>query len=194
MSSSRRRVPRSCPVACAPRPCPVAVRTARPPLRQGAMLGRRVSRLAPPRRIARGGSPLRCAAWQVAHAGSFAGASPCAPHSRAGRGVQSPHPRHSRGPSPTPPAPRHYTRTLPVRRDGDIAPYRYYTRVVRPRRAHPRALPPLARAPSPSPVAARHSPAVAHRRHAPCGQTTTDMGYFEPTLSEPPYVASTFRL
>ena len=53
-----------------------------------------------PRPIARGGSPLRCAAWQVAHAESFAGASPCAPHSRAGRGVRSPHPRHSRGTAP----------------------------------------------------------------------------------------------
>ena len=37
----------------------------------------------------------RCATWQVAHAESFAGASPCAPHSRAGRGVRSP-PRPSR--------------------------------------------------------------------------------------------------
>ena len=42
-----------------------------------------------PRRFARGGSPPRCVAWQVAHAESFAGASPCAPHSRAGRGVRS---------------------------------------------------------------------------------------------------------
>ena len=64
-------------------------------------------RLAPPRRIARGGSPPRCVAWQVAHAESFAGASPCAPHSRAGRGVRSPHPRHSRGTAPSsPPAAR----------------------------------------------------------------------------------------
>ena len=63
-----------------------------------------------PRRIARGSSPPRCAAWQVAHAESFAGASPCAPHSRAGRGVRSP----TRG---TAAGPNHYTRALPRRRD-----------------------------------------------------------------------------
>ena len=60
---------------------------------------------APPRHIARGGSPPRCVAWQVARAGSFAGASPCAPHSRAGHGVCSPHPRHGRGTAPPCPAP-----------------------------------------------------------------------------------------
>ena len=95
------------------------------------MIGRRASRLAPPRYIAcggspprcaalpppppprciaRGGSPPRCLAWQVAHAESFAGASPCAPHSRAGRGVRSP----TRG---TAAGPNHYTRALPGRRD-----------------------------------------------------------------------------
>ena len=83
MSPSRRRAPRSCPVACAPR-----------------------SRPSP---------PLRRAAWQVAHAESVAGASPCAPHSRAGRGVRSPHPRHGRGTAQLPPSPPHQ----PWRRAGN---------------------------------------------------------------------------
>ena len=77
-----------------PRPCPrpVAALHARVPLRAHpscpVAVGRDVP-IAPPRHIARGGSPPRCVAWQVAHVESFAGASPCAPHSRAERGVRS---------------------------------------------------------------------------------------------------------
>ena len=96
MSPSRRRAPSQRPVATAP---PLHAPSSRPiaaPHRPVPSPPRPPS----PRPIARSGSPLRCAAWQVAHAESFAGASPCAPHSRAGRGVRSPHPRHSRGTAP----------------------------------------------------------------------------------------------
>ena len=78
----------------APSPCPAASRTPRPrpvvrsrsrahrprpvvrsrchvPWSGPVAVGRDVP-IAPPRRIARGGSPPRCAAWQVAHAESFA--------------------------------------------------------------------------------------------------------------------------
>ena len=55
--------------------------------------------------------PARFAPWQVAHAESFAGASPCAPHSRAGRGVRSPHPRR---PAAAPPGSRHRIFTLKI--------------------------------------------------------------------------------
>ena len=89
----------------APCSCPVAVGR--------DVFARGGSPLAPPHRIACGGSPPRCVAWQVAHAESFAGASPCAPYrlpglpARAGRGVRSPHPRPCRGtaPPPTPGSP-----------------------------------------------------------------------------------------
>ena len=105
MSPSRRIVPR---------PCAQSVRLGLPRPRRPSP-----SRLAaaPPRHIARGGggSPPRCVAWQVAHAGSFAGASPCAPHSRAGHGVRSPHPRHGRGTAQLPPSPPHQ----PWRRAGN---------------------------------------------------------------------------
>ena len=61
---------------------------------------------------ARAAAPsARCAAWQVARAESFAGASPCAPHSRAGRGVRSPHPRR---PAAAPPGSRHRIFTLKI--------------------------------------------------------------------------------
>ena len=89
----------------APCPCPVAVGR--------DVFARGGSPLTPPRPIARGGSPPRCVAWQVAHAESFAGASPCAPYrlpglpARAGRDVRSSHPRHCRGTAPPflPPTP-----------------------------------------------------------------------------------------
>ncbi len=111
---------------------PVAVRTAHaplpcaPPVRLGG-IGRDVP-IAPPRYIARGGSPPRCLAWQVAHAESFAGASPCVPHSRAGRGVRSP----TRG---TAVGPNHYTRVLPGPRWGHRA-LRHYTRKIRTHYPH----------------------------------------------------------
>ena len=57
------------------------------------------------RAVARGGSPPRCAAWQVAHAESFACRSSV-------RGTCAAGPRN--------------------RRDGDIEPYRHYTRSIPP--------------------------------------------------------------
>ena len=94
------------------------------------MLGRRASRLAPPRRIARGGSPPRCAALLLAPL-----AAPLAvPHARVplraphscpvavGRDVPIAPPRHRRGARLCHRAPRrprcassHHTRSLPVR-------------------------------------------------------------------------------
>ena len=149
----RRRAPCSCPVAVG-----------------RDVFARGGSPLAPPHRIARGGSPPRCAAWQVAHAESFAGASPCAPHSRAGRGVRSPHPRPCRGTEPLRPAitPAHYPGGAMVgRRASRLAPYRHYARAIRsPSRslaAHP---PPIARGGS--------LPAVAHRPPGCANRTETD--------------------
>ena len=109
--------------------------------RRGARLG-----------IARGGSPPRCVAWQVAHAESFAGASPCAPHSRAGRGVQSPHPRHGRGTVPL--HPRSLARA-PLACSPLARPY--------PSPSRPR---PRARAPRPRALLAPHPPGPPPgRRH-----------------------------
>ena len=59
------------PLPCAPHPCPVARSRGRAHRSCPVAVGRDVP-IAPPRRIARGGSPPRCAAWQVAHAESFA--------------------------------------------------------------------------------------------------------------------------
>ena len=73
------------------------------------MLGRRDSRLAPPRHVARGVSPPRCVALPPAP-------SPARPSSCASLHRPSPVVRTV-----------HYSRALPVRRDGDIAPYRHYT-------------------------------------------------------------------
>ncbi len=128
-----RRVPRPCPAPVtvlharasvrhtpprAPRPCPVAVGRdvpiAPPRQRRGARLciprtmhtpspapSGPLARAAAP--YARGGSPPRCAALHPAyHAHPVGLPRLCRPH--------------------------HYTRALPGRRDGDIAPYRHYTR------------------------------------------------------------------
>ena len=109
--------PRCVPRCRAHPSCGIAVRTPRAPLRAHrpcpVAVGRDVP-IAPPRLIARGGSPPRCAAWQVAHAGSFAGASPCAPHSRAGRGVRSPTRGTAAGPLPPPPPPAVAHRRAPL--------------------------------------------------------------------------------
>ena len=132
-------------------------------------------------RPARGGSPPRCAAWQVAHAESFAGASPCAPHSRAGRGVRS----ITRGTAAGLnlyaltithahyPAHRSHARALAVPR----APRR---RVIAHGGSPPRCLaatarggsPTLpARAAAPSPVAARHPAQGRDTRSRPLSGT-----------------------
>ena len=120
---SARRAPHSCPVAVG-RDVPIAppryiARGGSPP--RCAALHPPPS--PPPRCIARGGSPPRCLAWQVAHAESFAGASPCVPHSRAGRGVRS----LTRG---TAVGANHYIRALLERRDG--RPWRLATRALPP--------------------------------------------------------------
>ena len=92
--------PRHCPWRLAPRSLPPFS----PPLPTRITRAARWSAAGPPgsRRLA----PPRGAAWQVAHAEHFAGASPCAPHSRAGRGVRSPLPQHGCGTAPpSPPTP-----------------------------------------------------------------------------------------
>ena len=56
----------------------------------------RVPRRTPtPRRIARGGSPPRCAAWQIAHAESFAGGVSVRPHIAAQGAASAPSPPHN---------------------------------------------------------------------------------------------------
>ena len=103
------------PCSRAPRPCPVArsrcARTARVPLRGPVARAPPVSRCAVPLRAPR----------------------PCG--LAVGRDVPIAPPRHRRGarlgiPRPLARAPRHYTRSLPGRRDRDIAPYRHYTRAL----------------------------------------------------------------
>ena len=106
------------------------------------MLGRRASRLAPPRRIARGGSPPRCAALHPAHAESFAcrglpAGAPrprhdarqgCAPGAILGRRISRLAP-----PLPTRIAPAHYPcGAMGTSRPTAITPAIYAPRAHRP--------------------------------------------------------------
>ena len=102
------------------------------------MLGRRVSRLA------RGGSPLGRRASRLA--------PPCVAARHRGARLCIPSPPTAwcadRGSSAIPLSRRHYPRALLKRRDGDIAPYRRYTRKTRTAPPAPRSSP-LARRPRP---------------------------------------------
>ena len=124
---SRRRPPVALS-RCAPlRSGPVAVgRDAWPPPPVGAPHPPGSRR----RAITRGGSPPRCAAWHPA---------------------PSPHPVAAPRGRAQPIA--HYTRSLPVRRDEDIAPYRHYAREFRTQCPRPLHHPAFARTPWSGPVA-----------------------------------------
>ena len=154
-----------------------------PPLRGPVAVGRNVP-IAPPRRIARGGSPPRCAAWHRAHAESFA----CRGSVRGTVRGRVAHPARCRDRAAITPAHylwAHYPRPRGTRitraarwsaataRGGSppsrLAPYRHYTRSSRARITPPVRTRPCARCRAPwcGPVAVgRDVPIAPPRRIA----------------------------
>ena len=114
------------------------------------MLGRRASRLAPPRHYPWRLSPPQCAAWHRAHTLRVLHAAACQRGLPARGTVRGRIAHPARWSAAGPPGSRrhyprnirarithdHGARALPGRRDGDIAPYRHYPRALPTRITH----------------------------------------------------------